>query len=88
MTKWKNYAIAHPEEVGKYLYQYQDDAIFGTEARLLIVYLENDLNEENIYKCITKANLKELYHIKFDYIHSHNIRKTYETNCYIILLHK
>lgn len=85
---WKNYAIAHPEEVGKYLYKYQDENRFGAEARLLIVYLEDNINEEDIYKCINKANLKEPYHIKFDYIHSHNIRKTYETNCYIILLHK
>lgn len=85
---WKDYAIKNPAVVGKYLYKYQDDARFGAEARLLIVYLEDDLNEEDIYKCVTKTSLKKPYHIKFNYTHSDTTSKEYVTNCYIILLHK
>lgn len=84
---WKKHAIKHPEEVGRYLYKFQDEARFGDEPRLLIVYLENDISDEDVYKCVTKANLKKPYHFSFEYKHSTGIIK-HEVDCYIILLHK
>lgn len=85
---WKDIAKAHPELVAKYLYEYQDEARFGAESRLLVVYLDEDLTNNDIYKCVTTADMKKPITISFEYNHSNNIKVNYTVDCFIILLHK
>ena len=85
---WKEKAKESPELVAEYLYKYQDEARFGAEPRLLIVYLDEDISDEEIYKCVIDTNLKEPKFISFEYNHSNNTTVTYNVECYIILLHK
>ena len=78
----------NPEIVAEYLYKYQDEARFGAESRLLIVYLDDDITEDEIYNCVLKTNLKEPKHISFEYEFSNNTKKVFNVDCYIILLSK
>ena len=85
---WKEVAKKNPEIVAEYLYKYQDEARFGAESRLLIVYLDDDITEDEIYNCVLKTNLKEPKHISFEYEFSNNTKKVFNVDCYIILLSK
>ena len=85
---WKVKAKNNPELVAKYLYKYQDEERFGSEPRLLIVYLDDDITQEDIYKCVSKNNFKKPYHITFEYNHSKGDTITYNVDCYILLLCK
>lgn len=85
---WRKIALENPEKVAEYLYKYQDEARFGSEARLLIVYIDNDITEDDIYKCVTKTNFREPKHISFDYKHSNGQTIIYNVDCYIVLLSK
>lgn len=85
---WKAEAKKHPEKVAEYLYKYQDEARFGAESRLLIVYLDDDITEEEIYKCVINTNFKEPKHISFEYEFSNNIKESFNVDCYIVLLSK
>ena len=85
---WKEEAKKHPEIVAEYLYKYQDEARFGAESRLLIVYLDDDITEDEIYKCVINTNFKEPKHISFEYEFSNNIKETFNVDCYIVLLSK
>ncbi len=85
---WKEYAKMHPEIVAEYLYKYQDEARFGAESRLLIVYLDDDITEDEIYKCVVNTNFKEPQHISFEYEFSNKTKKIFNVDCYIVLLSK
>lgn len=85
---WKDIARQKPEEVAKYLYKYQDEARFGSESRLLIVYLDDDITEKDIYKCVNKTDFNKPLQISFEYTHSNGKTITYNVNCYIVLLSK
>lgn len=86
-NKWREEAINNPQIVAEYLYKYQDEQRFGIEPRLLIVYLDEDIDNNNIIKCVKKVNFSKPISISFEYDHSNNIKKKYETECYIVLLH-
>lgn len=86
-NKWRDKAIENPQIVAEYLYKYQDEQRFGIEPRLLIVYLDEDIDNKNIIKCVEKVNFSKPINISFEYTHSNNIIKKYKTECYIILLH-
>lgn len=85
---WKEYAKSHPDIVAKYLYKYQDEERFGAESRLLIVYLDNDITEEDIYKCVAKTNFKEPIHINFEYEFVSKGKQEFNVDCYVVLLSK
>ena len=85
---WKNVAKCNPNLVAEYLYKYQDESRFGVEPRLLIVYLDEDINEEDIYNCVKKVDLNKPIEISFDYHHSNGAIVNYHTECYVILLHR
>lgn len=87
---WKEFAVQNPDKVGEYLYKYQDEGRFAADSRLLVVYLDEDVEIEKIAKIIDDVNLEEPLKVSFSY--THNIWKStesikdYEVNCFIILL--
>ena len=85
---WKDKAIKNPGLVAEYLYKYQDEARFGCESRLLIVYLDEDITNKDIENCVVHTDFKEPKHISFEYEHSNGEVKKYDVDCYIILLSK
>lgn len=82
---WKDVAIQKPEEVAKYLYQYQDPGRFGADNRILVVYLNDDIDINNIKK--TDLILVNPHKIEFEYKHSKTDIKKYNVECFIILLY-
>ena len=83
---WREAAKKHPEIVAKYLYKYQDAARFGAEPRLLVVSLDEDITEDEIYNCVINTDFTKPVHISFDYKHSDDKIVKYDVDCYIILL--
>jgi len=85
---WKQYAIEHPEKVAEYLYMYQDEGRFGADNRILVVYLDEEINDNNIRKTISGINLDSPYKINFTYKHSKMANSTsYCVECFVILLY-
>ena len=85
---YRQIAIQNPELVAKCLYEYQDEERFGYEPRLLVVYLDSDLELEDIEASIAEADLTNPTNIEFEYLHSNGQTATYGTYCYVILLHR
>lgn len=85
---WKDVAIKKPEIVAEYLYKYQDDQRFEYEPRLLVVNIDENIDNEDIIKCVKKVNFQKPIKLKFQYTHPNNIIKEYITECYIVLLYK
>lgn len=77
-----NIALSQPILVATSLYENQDKERFDNNSRLYIVYLDNDVSSEKVESSIKQITFKETLDIKFDY--SDN---SYESTCYIILLH-
>jgi hypothetical protein len=84
---WKNHAILNPEIVAKYLYSKQDESRFGADNRILVVYLEEDINHSNIENIISNINLDSPIKINFDYIHKGKNIVNYNVECFVILLY-
>ena len=82
-----NTAINKPELVAEYLYKYQDEERFDADNRILVVYLKEDISEENIVKTIDKIDLKNPLNIIFNYKHKKTGIKEYNSKCYVILLY-
>lgn len=85
---WKNKAIEDPRKVAEYLYKYQDEERFGSEPRLLIVYLDSDIEVKNIIKTIKLADFKKPLKINFDYSMQSGSLEHFSTECFVVLLHK
>ena len=85
---YRQIAIQRPDLVARCLYEYQDEARFGSEPRLLVVYLDSDLSLEDIEKSLGTVNFNKPTNIEFNFIHSDGREERYQTYCYIILLHK
>ncbi|MCI0450216.1 MAG: hypothetical protein L0Y79_10620 [Chlorobi bacterium] len=83
---WKKVALESPDKVAIFLYTYQDEGRFGSDPRLLVVYLKDEVSEEEIQEAINRANLQEPFHISFDFNHKNIGKKRYETDCFVILL--
>lgn len=84
---YKIEALKQRDVVAKCLYEYQDEARFGFEPRLLVVYLDSDLTTEDIEKSLDEVDFNSPLEINFNFTHTGNAR-TYKTKCFIILLHK
>lgn len=85
--KYKEIAISHPEYVAKSLYENQDEERFGDEARLLIVYLDNDVKADAIQSQLSNIDFNKPLEISFNYKHSNNTIICHNTKCFVILLH-
>lgn len=86
-TEYREIALAHPELVAKSLYENQDSERFGDEPRLLIVYLDSNVDSEKIEQQLSEINFNAPYHIAFCYTHTGTAQRTYETKCFVVLLH-
>lgn len=84
---WRNVAIEHPEYVARVLYEQQDEERFGCEPRLLIVYIDSDVDTDSIENEIRNANFENPMEIEFNYKHKKAGVITYKTECFVILLH-
>ena len=84
---WKEKAINNPPKVAEYLYKYQDEGRFGSDRRMLIVYLDENVPVENIKTKIQDINLEKPYNIDFEYYHKSTETKKYNVDCFCILLH-
>lgn len=82
---WREQAKTHPEEVAKYLYEYQSEERFGSEPRLLIVYLDQDVSLEKTKAALNDLDFSKPIELEFDFKHKAGIKK-YKTKCFVILL--
>ncbi len=80
-------AIANPEFVAQYLYQYQDEGRFGANPRLLIIYIDENVTINKISEIINKTDLSNPSKIKFSYKHKNLGIKNYTVSCFSILLY-
>lgn len=80
--KYRKFAIKHPEKVAQSLYENQNDARFGAEPRLLIVYLDQDITSDRLEEQIKNYNFEEPKEIDFIFKN-----KKYSTKYHMILLH-
>lgn len=83
---WKQYAIQNPSKVAEYLYKYQDEGRFGSNPRLFIVYLNENISPLQIRNIIENINLDKPLDISFTYNHKNFREKTYKTQAFVILL--
>jgi len=85
-VKWKEEAVKHPEKVAEYLYKYQDEGRFGADSRILIVYLDEDVDLEKIEETINKTNLNQPLKVNFTYEHKQSGARNYQVECFVIVL--
>lgn len=83
---WKEEAVKHPDKVAEYLYKYQDEGRFGADSRILIVYLDEDVDLEKIEETINKINLNQPLNVNFTYNHARIGEKNYSVKCFVIVL--
>ncbi len=83
---WKKEATKHPEKVAEYLYRYQDEGRFGADSRILIVYLDEDIDLGKIEEIINKTNLNQPLKVNFTYNHARVGKKSYQVECFVIVL--
>lgn len=83
---YREIAINHPELVAKSLYEHQDGERFDAQPRLYIVYLDDDVSNDQIEYLLSNINFNEPYNIEFDYLHA-NVMEHHITHCFVILLH-
>lgn len=85
---YREIAVQHPDLVAKYLYENQDGARFGYEPRLLIVYLDSNLQIGDIENSLAAVNFNKPINLAFQYSHSDGRQVTYNTYCYVVLVHR
>ena len=83
---YREIAINNPELVAKSLYEHQDGERFDAEPRLYIVYLDDNISNEQIEKLLSNIDFNKPYPIEFDYYHA-NVLEHHTTHCFIVLLH-
>ena len=87
-SDYRNIALSHPELVAKSLYENQDEDRFGSEPRLLIVYLDTDMTTDQIKEQLENIDFSTPLNIDFTYYHSSIGEATsYNTDCFLVLLH-
>lgn len=86
-NEYNKVAIEHPEIVAEYLYKYQDEGRFDSNPRLLVVYLDDNIETDRIEEIIEYTNIEIPLNINFTYRHSKTEEKVYNTDCFVILLY-
>lgn len=84
---WREEAIGNPALVAEYLYRYQDEGRFGSDPRLLVVYIDEDISIQKIRDIINGIDLNNPIEINFSFNHRVQGEKTYKVPCFVILLH-
>ena len=84
---YREVALSHPELVAKSLYENQDEERFGDEPRLLVVYLDSEVDSQRILSQLSDIDFSKPYEIEFDYKHSNNVVIKHKTKCFVVLLH-
>ena len=85
-NNWKEEATKNPAKVAEYLYKYQDEGRFGADSRLLIVYLDGDVDLEKIKSTINNQDLIQPLNVNFTYDHATGGTKDYTVRCFVIVL--
>ncbi len=85
---WKDYAIKNPKTVAEYLYRFQDEGRFGSDPRLYIVYLDEDIPVIDLKKKIDDIDITRPLEVSFPFKHKIQGVKQYKTICFVILLYK
>lgn len=83
---WKEIAIKYPNIVAEYLYKFQSSERFDSNNRIFIVYLSDEINNNNIKDIISEIDLDNPYEIKFPY-KIKGVTTEYLAKCYVILLY-
>ena len=84
---YREIAISNPELLAQCLYENQDEARFGSKARLFVVYLDQDINSEMIEEQLSNIDLNQPLEVQFTYNHSNQAPTVYATKCFVLLLH-
>jgi len=85
----KNYreiAIQNPILVAKSLYEHQDRERFDSQPRLYIVYMDEDISNEQIESILSNLDFANPFQLEFDYTHDNKTIR-YSTHCFVVLLH-
>lgn len=85
---YRNKAINEPELVAISLYENQDEERFGDEPRLLIVYLDSDVDSNQVEMQLSKVDFRKPIPITFKYLHSNSKELEHTTKCFVVLLHR
>lgn len=85
---YRQIAINHPEYVAKCLYEHQDEERFGSESRLFVVNLDENLSAKDIENSLQTVDFYRPLNIQFEYTHKHSPSKSYEAKCYVVLLQR
>lgn len=84
---YRQRAIENPQEVAEYLYMYQDEGRFDANPRLLVAYLDEDIDSQRIEEIIGATDFSHPMQISFTYKHERVGTKTYSVQAILILLH-
>lgn len=84
---YREKAISEPYLVAQSMYQNQDEERFGSEPRLLIIYLDSDVSSSQIEEQLSNIDFSHPMEIDFDYKHAGGEVITYQTKCFVVLLH-
>jgi len=83
---WKQEALENPEKVVEYLYKYQDEGRFWADRRLYVVFLDEDVDLDQIENQIKSVDFSQPLKIEFSFEHKDFWKKIYKTEAFIILL--
>lgn len=83
---YRTIAIQHPELVAKSLYEHQDGERFDAQPRLYIVYLDDNISNDQIEFLLSNIDFQNPHQIEFDYRHA-NVLEHHSTHCFVVLLH-
>ena len=86
-NNYRDFAIDHPDEVAKSLYENQDAARFGAENRLYVVFLDSEISIDKIESKIKEIDFSEPHRFIFEYKDKDGEKRKYSTECFVILLH-
>ena len=84
---YRQVAIENPDLVAKSLYENQDNARFGSEPRLLIVYLDSDVSTDSLEDKLKNIDFGNPINIDFEFKEKGKAKEEYNTDCFVVLLH-
>ena len=85
---YRSVAINHPELLAQSLYEHQDPDRFGAEPRFLVVYLDTDMDSDEIEGLLKGIDFSVPMSFDFEYGEKNGVKSVFHTSCYLILLHR
>lgn len=83
---YREIAINNPELVAESLYEFQDESRFGDEARVLVIYLDQNVSAERTKEIILSTHFEAPINFSFEYHHSGNRVQRHNTSCFVVLI--